>query len=245
MSDPTRTALITGAAGGIGRAVVEALQGAGHSVAALDIDGAALATLPRGTVALPVDPTDARATERAVDEAVRRLGGLDLVVNNAGLVDRIAPLHRTDDALWRRVFAVNLEAPMVIGRRVVPHLIERGGGTIVTIASVAGLRGGAAGAAYTASKHAVIGLVKHIAWHYADRDVYSVAIAPGPVAPTGMSMVGADDEGVAATEPVLATARRTATPQEIARLVLRLADPDLARLVNGAVLPADSGWSAG
>ncbi len=120
--------------------------------------------------------------DAVVERAVAAFGGLDVLVNNAGVMDRMSALAETDDAEWERVIRINLTAPFLLTRAALPHMLAAGHGSILFTASEAGLRGGAAGAAYTAAKHGVIGLVKNLAVMYRKQGIRANAIAPGPTA---------------------------------------------------------------
>ncbi len=182
--------------------------------------------------------------DRVTATAVERFGGVDVLVNNAGIMDRMSALGETDDAEWERVIRVNLTAPFLLTRAALPHMLAAGGGAIVFTASEAGLRGSAAGAAYTASKHGIIGLVKSLAVMYRKQGIRANAIAPGPTV-TGIQV----DTRTEAHGPALigqfigGNIGRIGTAEEQAAAIVFLAS-DAAAFVNGAVLPVDDGWSA-
>ena len=150
------------------------------------------------------------------------------------------------DELWRRVLGISLEGPMFTSRRAVQHMLATGGGAIVNVASTAALHGGGAGAAYTASKHALVGLTRNTAWMYAKRGIRCNAICPGAtitnIAET-MPPDRVDPAGAARVMAFTALAPAYLEPGDIAALALFLAS-DEARHVNGAVIPVDAGWSA-
>jgi len=120
--------------------------------------------------------------EAMINTAVNTYGRLDVLVNNAGIMDRATPVADCSDELWNRVMAVNLNGPFYACRLAVPIMQKQGGGSIINTASVAGVRGGAAGVAYTSSKHAVLGLTKNIAGYYAKDGIRCHALCPGAVA---------------------------------------------------------------
>ena len=128
------------------------------------------------------DIADQATAEGLVDLAVSTYGRLDVLVNNAGVMDYMQGVGEVADDIWRRVLGINLDGPMFTMRRAVPTMVEQGGGAIVNIASTAGIHGGAAGAAYTASKHALVGLTRNTAWMYATAGVRCNAICPGATA---------------------------------------------------------------
>src|SRR5208337_2038062 len=111
--------------------------------------------------------------QRAVTTAVQRFGKLDIVVNNAGILDKMKPVAEVDDDLWDTVLNTNLMGPMRFFRAAIPEMEKAGGGVFVTISSLGGMHGGTAGAAYTASKHAVLGLAKNVAYIYANKNIRS------------------------------------------------------------------------
>jgi len=245
-------AIVTGAGSGIGRAVAVRLAAGGAHVAAADVDAGRLDELGTTCVDGPGSLTPIRADVSKpadVDElvaAAAALGdGLRIVCNVAGILDAMAPVHEVDDEQWARVLGVNLNGPFHVCRRAVPELLRAGGGSIVNVASIAALKGGTAGTAYTVSKHALIGLTRSIAWMYADAGIRCNAVCPGGVATSiGTSAPVRSQSGTTRMGPGLAQAVRTGRPEEVAGVVAFLASAD-ASLVNGAVVTADAGWSAG
>lgn len=118
--------------------------------------------------------------DAVVARAVAEFGGVDILVNNAGTMDRMSAAHETDDVEWERVLRIDLTAPFLLTRAVLPHMLNAGTGCLVFTGSEAGLRGGAAGAAYTAAKHGITGLVKNLAVMYREQGIRTNMIAPGP-----------------------------------------------------------------
>jgi hypothetical protein len=135
-----------------------------------------------------------------IGAAIERHSTLDVLVNNAGIMDRFLPAAETPDELWERVLKVNLTGPFLATKRAIGPMLEGGSGVIVNIASVSGLRGGAAGAAYTASKHGLIGLTKNTAANFATEGIRCVAICPGGV-DTGISPGESLESGIRHVEP--------------------------------------------
>lgn len=242
-----KVALVTGAGSGIGQATVLRLVGEGASVIGLDVNAQGLeatrALLPDagGSARLVV----ADVTKQAdVDEVVAAAGRIDILVNNAGVMDHFLPLTEMDDAVWDRVLAINLTGVMRLTRAVLPGMRASGGGAIVTTASEASLRAGASGAAYTTSKHGVIGLVRHVAYFYGPDGVRSNAVLPGGVATgIGATALPRSDWAIARARPALATGGPTAQPDQIAAAISWLASEEASN-VNGALLTDDGGWSA-
>ncbi|MFF4255211.1 SDR family NAD(P)-dependent oxidoreductase [Streptomyces sp. NPDC001663] len=245
-----RSVIVTGAGSGIGRAaaVAFAAEGAKVLVADLNADGAKAVVeeieQAGGTaVAVVGDLSEQSVVDQVVQAAVDGFGGVDVLVNNAGIMDRMSALADVDDAEWERVIRVNLTAPFLLTRAVLPHMLQASRGAIVSTASEAGLRGSAAGAAYTASKHGVVGLTKSLAVMYRKQGIRANAIAPGGTATA--IVVDADQaaHGPAALGPHFVNVGRIAQPEEQAAAILFLAS-DAASNINGVVLPVDDGWAA-
>ncbi|MFJ8254360.1 SDR family NAD(P)-dependent oxidoreductase [Streptomyces sp. NPDC094466] len=246
-----RSVIVTGAASGIGRAAALAFAAGGDRVLAADLDAAGVEeTVRRITVAGGVaraavgDLAEQRVVDAVVARAVAEFGGVDVLVNNAGVMDRMSAAHETDDAEWDRVLRVDLTAPFLLTRAVLPHMLTAGSGCLVFTGSEAGLRGGAAGAAYTAAKHGVTGLVKNLAVMYRAQGIRANMIAPGPTA-TGMSVDSRPDaHGPSVVGSLIgANIGRIGSADEQAAAIVWLAS-GAASFVNGAVLPVDDGWSA-
>jgi len=179
-----RTAIVTGAARGIGFAVARKLLASGAAVALWDVDAAALAPAAAslkaagGVGAAIVDVTDAASIGGAVDALIRDFGKIDILVNNAGITGGNAPLWELSPELWRRVVEVNLTGPYLVCRAVVPHMIAKGYGRIVNIASIAGKDGNPNASHYSASKAGLIGLTKSLAKELATTGVVVNCVTP-------------------------------------------------------------------
>jgi len=239
-----RVAIITGAGSGIGLAMTRRFLSEGASVVGGDVADDHLATLETldGATAIRADVTSRSDVERLV-QAASGLGRLDIVVNNAGIMDRFLPVGEVTDEMWNRVLAVNLTGPMLLSRAALPAMLEAGSGVIINIVSIGGLVGGRAGVAYTASKHGLIGLTKNVAATYGADGIRCVAIAPGGVS-TGIPLGGEPSErGYATLSKSLQSNPRMGEPGEIANLAVFLAS-DGASFINGAVIVADGGWLA-
>jgi NAD(P)-dependent dehydrogenase (short-subunit alcohol dehydrogenase family) len=187
---PGRRALVTGGASGLGLGLVERLAAVGARVVALDVDATALSALaarfPAGEVrTAQVDVTDDAAVDAAVAAAVTELGGLDLLVNSAG-VFAFRSIEATDPALWDRILDVNLRGTYLVLRAAIPALKASGHAAVVNIASDAGKRGYPLLAAYCASKFGVVGLTQAVAAEVAGDGVRVNAVCPATVAETGM-----------------------------------------------------------
>jgi NAD(P)-dependent dehydrogenase (short-subunit alcohol dehydrogenase family) len=242
--------VVTGAGSGIGRAAALrfAAEGARVVVADLNADTAQAVTeeirAAGGAAEVVVgDLSDQAVVDRVVDTAVTSFGGVDVLVNNAGIMDSMSATADVTDAEWERVLRVNLTAPFLLARAVLPHMLAKGSGAIVNTASEAALRGSAAGTAYTVAKHGIVGLTKSLAVMYRTAGIRTNAIAPGATM-TGIS-VTADPEahGPAVLVPYLQAIGRISSPEEQAAAIVFLASA-AASNINGAILPVDNGWSA-
>lgn len=248
-----KVAIITGGGSGIGRATCELFASLGATVVVSDIAETAHETVSAiesagGTASAVIgDISDSAVADSTVATAVERHGKLDVLVNNAGIMDRFAGAANTTDDVWERILRVNLNGPFFLTRAALKVMVPAGGGSIVNVASAAGLRGAAAGVAYTASKHGVVGLTRNTAYAYAKQGIRANAVAPGGVETNVMTadvQQNIDQEGLAAISPVHQSALRNGQAIEQANLIAFLAS-DAAINVNGAIIPNDGGWFAG
>ena len=243
-----RTALISGAVGGIGRATAELFAREGAALALADLDEAALAAFAEGLAAngadvltVGLDVTSAHGWSRAVDAVRDRFGGLDVLVTLAGVVDWPG-IEDTTTQAWDRVIAVNQTGTWLGMRATLPLLRASGNGSIVTTSSVLGLIGSGAAAAYQASKGAVRLLTKTAAVEYARQGVRVNSVHPGVVA-TPMIRKLLDEQGDDQPDVARTPMRRAARPAEIAPAFLYLAS-DEASFVTGSELVVDGGLTA-
>ncbi|MFC8600599.1 SDR family NAD(P)-dependent oxidoreductase [Isoptericola sp. NPDC057191] len=239
-----QTVVVTGAASGIGRAVAARVAREGGRVVAVDLAKEKLdelaATLPDAEVVTVAGDITSAAS---VEEIVRAAGDrVDALANVAGIMDDMGAVHELTDAMWERVMRVNVDGTMRLMRAVLPGMLAAGRGRIVNVASEAGLRGSAAGAAYTASKHAVVGLTKSSAVMYAGTGVQVNAVAPGGVA-TGIQVPGQAEFGGARLGRFMGNIPGIATAEHLAASITFLLSTDAVNL-NGAILASDGGWSA-
>ncbi|MFC8733088.1 SDR family NAD(P)-dependent oxidoreductase [Luteimicrobium sp. NPDC057192] len=242
-----RTAVVTGAGSGIGRATALRLAGEGARVVATDVVPERLAVLSSELAGAGADVVTVAgdvAEQTTVDAVLRATGGtVDALANVAGIMDGFLPTAEVDDGTWDRVLAVNLTAVMRLTRAVLPLMVAAGRGTVVNVGSEAGLRGASAGAAYTTSKHALVGLTRSTAFFYAPAGIRCNLVAPGGVA----TNIEAPFRSRLAEErlgPVFqAVVPPIATPEQLAAAITWLLSDDSAN-VTGAVLPSDGGWSA-
>ncbi|MCC9205659.1 SDR family NAD(P)-dependent oxidoreductase [Arthrobacter sp. zg-Y769] len=239
-----RTIIVTGAGSGIGRATAGRIAREGGRVIAVDIAEVRIKELAEelGDAIVPVagDLTDAAAIDRIMAASGAKIDGL---ANVAGINDDFSPLHEVSDAMWQKIFAVNVEGVMRLTRAVLPTMLEARKGSIVNITSEAGLRGSASGVAYTASKHAVVGITRSTAFMYAREGIRVNAVAPGGVA-TGIPMGGKTSEyGEARLSPARVNIPGLASAEDLAASITFLLSDDGVN-INGAILPSDGGWSA-
>jgi NAD(P)-dependent dehydrogenase (short-subunit alcohol dehydrogenase family) len=244
-----RVAVITGAGSGIGKAMATGFAKAGGFVMVGDINlGAAQETVAElgGThVAVAVDISDEESVARMVTSAVDTFGRIDVLCNNAGILDTMTLPAETTLEEWDRVLRINLTGTFLVTRAVLPVMLEQGAGAIINTASEAGIRGGAAGLPYTASKHGIVGMTRNVAWAYANVGIRCNAIVPGPVfSGAAGSIPGFNEKGVERLRPVISLNQHVALPEQIADAALFLAS-DAASFINGAIVPVDAGWSAG
>ena len=240
-----KLAVITGAAQGIGRRTAETFAAAGYSLALLDLQ-ACTATLNSVAGCDAADFAGDISDESMVEataEAIRaRWNRVDVLVNNAG-ISSIARAETIDARTFRRVLEVNLVAPFLLARVFGRMMLQQRSGSIVNVASIAGLAGIADRAAYNASKHGLIGLTRTLAAEWGGRGVRCNAVCPGWVK-TEMDVADQasgsyTDEDIIDVNPM----GRFASPDDIARAILFLADPQQSGFVNGHALVVDGGWT--
>jgi NAD(P)-dependent dehydrogenase (short-subunit alcohol dehydrogenase family) len=242
-----RVAIVTGAAQGIGRRTAESFAMAGYSLALMDLqscDATLAAVRAQGVDAVELvgDICDEAVVARAVETVRRRWNRADVLVNNAG-ISFISPAERVEAHAFRRVLEVNLVAPFVLAKGFGSLMLEQGEGSIVNVASIAGLVGICDRTAYNASKHGLIGLTRTLATEWGGRGVRCNAVCPGWVK-TEMDVAdqasgGYTDDDIIGVNPM----GRFATPDDIAQTILFLADPAKSGFINGQALPVDGGWT--
>jgi NAD(P)-dependent dehydrogenase (short-subunit alcohol dehydrogenase family) len=241
-------AVVTGAARGLGRVLACKLAEAGYDLVLCDLsplDGTVAESEARGVrvVAETVDVAsegDIDRLEAAARDAFERV---DVLVNNAG-ISHLVPAEETRVDEWRRVLDVNLTGPFLLCRRFGVAMLAARSGSIVNIASIAGLRGVSHRAAYNASKHGLVGLTSTLAAEWGGRGVRVNAVCPGWIKTEmdeeDQTAGGYTDDDITGRVPLA----RFADPDDIAEAVLFLADPARSGFVNGVALPVDGGWTA-
>lgn len=245
-----RTAIVTGASSGIGRASAIKLAEAGANVVVADVNvegGKETVSAITGAGGIAVfqatDVSSRAQVEALVQRAVDAYGGLDLAFNNAGIEGGMAPVTECTDETWDRTIAVNLSSVFYSMRAEIPEMLKRGGGAIVNCASIAGLVGFGTLPAYVASKHGVVGITKTAALECAEQGIRVNALCPGVIrTPMVERVTHGDPEveaGFVAGEPV----HRMGTPEEMADVVVWLLS-DRSSFVTGQAIAADGGWTA-
>lgn len=239
-----KTIVVTGAASGIGRATAARVAREGGRVVAVDVSAKRLAEFAASLPDAEIVTVAGDITQQeSIDEIVAAAGErIDALANVAGINDDFSPLHETTDAMWDRVMGVNVTGAFKLSRAVLPAMIAAGAGSIVNIASEAGLRGSASGNAYTTSKHAVIGLTRSAAFMYGPQGIRVNAVAPGGVA-TGIPFpANVSEAGQARLAPFQGAIPTLATAEQLAASITFLLSDDGVNL-NGVILPSDGGWS--
>lgn len=238
-----KVVIVTGAGSGIGRATASRIAREGGTVVAVDISAERIEELAASTpganiITVTGDITNAADVAAIVEAAGPRIDGL---ANVAGIMDDMTPLHEVSEAVWKRVFAVNVDGMFQLTKAVLPVMLSAGSGSIVNVASEAALRGSAAGLAYTASKHAVVGITRSSAFMYAGSGIRVNAVAPGPVA-TNIEATFASELGQERIGALLTNIPPVAESAQLAASITFLLSDDGTN-VTGVVLPSDGGWS--
>lgn len=248
-----KTVVVTGASSGMGREIALRFAKEGANVLAVARRADRLNQLVEDTkdfegkiIAYSADVTDKDKVEAMIDEAIKQFGKLDVLVNNAGIMDDMSGVGDINDEMFDKVFDINVKSALYSMRKAVKYFEQVGGGNIINVASIGGLHGGIAGATYTASKHAVVGLTKNTAFMYAMKNIRCNAICPGAVATeiaTGDFMQKINQEGAARTGIGLALNPKYGMPNDIANVAVFLAS-DESGFINGQCIQVDGGWSA-
>ncbi len=248
-----KVALITGAGSGIGRAMALRFAKEGAKLVASDWNEETLDALVaelKGSGAevhgVQANVADQSQAEAMVQSAIDNYGRLDILVNNAGVMDNNQGIAELDDDLYRRVMSINVDGPVFATRVAVRQMVKQGGGAILNVASVAAVGGGAAGVAYTMSKHAVVGLTKSTAFIYSPEGVRCNALIVGGVETNIMGSVDMskmDPYGSARIQAGLGAIPPMLQAEDISNVALFLVS-DEAKRISGALVAADGGWKA-
>ncbi len=247
-----KVVIVSGAGSGIGRKAALQFATMGAKVAIWDInrETAEETSVQIGrkdaTLTVVADISDEHGVGAGFDKVIKRWGQIDVLCNNAGVMDRVQRAADVTLATWERVMRVNATGTFLMTRAVLPHMLSRKRGAIVNTASAAGTRGGAAGVAYSAAKHAVVGITRNVATMYRDDGIRCNAVCPGATNTNIASTADGpfDQSGWASLNGTLASLGSMREPDEIASAIVFLAS-DAASYVNGAILAVDGGWTAG
>lgn len=246
-------AVVTGASSGMGRDIAYLFAKEGATVYAVARRVDRLEELATSTkdfegkiIPCGADLMHQVDAEKIIETAYTQSGRLDILVNNAGIMDDFSAVGDVKDEMLQKVFALNVFAPFYTSRRAIEIFLKQGSGNIINVSSIGGLFGTRAGATYTASKHAVVGLTKNTGYMYAKKNIRCNAICPGGVdteVGIGEFMGHINEAGMGVIMPNLTGNPRSGSGMEIANIALFLASDD-SSLINGQCLVADSGWTA-
>jgi NAD(P)-dependent dehydrogenase (short-subunit alcohol dehydrogenase family) len=244
-----KSVIITGAASGMGRAMAILFAKEGADLMLVDLHQNELDELKKQTAnpakvqTFVCDMAKDTEVKAMFDAVVNSRHRVDIVINNAGIMDDFMPVDKLTNEQWNRVMGVNINGPFYLCRLAVAKMLEQQSGVIVNVASIGGLMGARAGAAYTSSKHALIGLTKNIGFMYAKQGIRCNAIAPGGVN-TGIGKnMHPEPFGYERCTSGGASMPRMGEAEEIAETALFLAS-EAASFINGAIITADAGWTA-
>lgn len=246
-----KIAIITGSAAGIGKAIATQYAEEGAKVVIADFNEELLqttvhelTTAGHEAIGVKVNVAVEQDIEKMIEQTINSFGCVDILVNNAGVGDNMQAAQNVEDPTWERVMDINVTGVMRGMRKVIPLFLENGGGIIVNMASISGLTGGRAGLAYTAAKHAVVGMTKNIASQYGPQNIRCNAIAPGHI-DTGFaaSMENIDPFGMEIATRGVNLIPMAGNVKDVSKIALFLASDESA-FINGVTVAADAGWSA-
>ena len=248
-----KVAIVTGASSGMGRDIAYLFAKEGATVYAVARRVDRLEELANSTkdfagkvIPFGADLMKKEDAEKMIDAAMKEYGRLDILVNNAGIMDDFSPVGEVKDEMLEKVFALNVYAPFYTSRKAIEIFLKQESGNIINVSSIGGLFGARAGATYTASKHALVGLTKNTGFMYAKNNIRCNAICPGGVdteVGIGEFMGNINETGMNIIMPNTVGNPRSGTGMEIATIALFLASED-SSFVNGQCIVADSGWTA-
>jgi NAD(P)-dependent dehydrogenase (short-subunit alcohol dehydrogenase family) len=244
-----KTVIITGASSGMGKAIALLFAGEGAKLVLADIKKDALNELADSinknngkAIGIVCNVAVENDVKNMIETAISNYGSIDVLVNNAGIMDDFMPVDMVSNDLWKRIMSVNVDGPFYACRLAVPQMLKQGKGVIINISSVGGLYGSRAGAAYTTSKHALIGLSKNIGFMYAQKGIRCNAIAPGGVNTNIGEGMQPNPFGYERCISGAGSMPRMGESDEIAKTTLFLASDD-SSFVNATVVTADGGWT--
>lgn len=244
--------VITGGASGMGKAMVKGFLKEGAKVVAVDINEARLSEMAAeeataNLITLAADISKKDTNEKMIDLAIEKFGGLDILINNAGILDNYMNVGEMADDVWDRVLQINLTAPMYATRKAVNYFLKNSiKGNIINIGSVGSIAGARGGAAYVSTKHAIAGFTKNTAQAYGRSGIRCNLIAPGSVETNITESVNQANMNKAGLDILMAGIGSNigqGKPEDIANVALFLASED-SSFINGAIIVADSGWTA-
>lgn len=244
-----KVAIVTGAGSGLGKEIALLFAQQGAKVFATDINQTALEDLQKDHSNIAIKKINMGIESEVKDmiqSAITTFGKVDILVNNAGVMDNFQPVGDCDENTWKRVMDINLNGVFHAMHATVPHMLENKSGNIINVSSVGGLFGARAGAAYTASKHAVIGLTKNTGYMYAKMGIRCNAIAPGAMETNIGNTIDFSKITPLVNDRIMSGMvlnPRSSKPSEVAQVALFLASED-SSFVNASVVTADGGWSA-
>lgn len=246
-----KAAIITGAASGMGRSMSYLYAKEGAKVIAADVNPSGIESLleevrdfPGEITPYKVDVSKREEVEGMINFAVEKYGKLNILINNAGIMDGMMPVGELTDELWENVMNINLNSIMFACRHAINIMLEESGGCIINTASVGGLNGCRAGAAYTASKFAVVGLTRNIGYMYANHGIRCNAICPGGVETNiGVGLRTPSQFGMERAGKGTMLSPRFGSAEEVASVAVFLGS-DEASFVNGTAITVDGGWTA-
>ncbi|NLY73410.1 MAG: SDR family oxidoreductase [Tissierellia bacterium] len=248
-----KVAIVTGASGGMGRDIARLFAEEGATVYAAARRIERLEELAETSkdfqgkiIPYGVDLMSKEDTEKMMDFVIEDAGKLDILINNAGIMDDFSPVGDVTDEMLKRVFDLNVFSLFYSMRKAIQIFEKQGNGNIVNISSIGGLYGARAGAVYTASKHAVVGLTKNTGFMYATKNIRCNAICPGGVETeiaASEFMKDINMKGMERIMTMMGGNPRTGTGDEIATVALFLASDD-SSFLNGQAIAVDSGWTA-
>ncbi|OLS01550.1 glucose 1-dehydrogenase [Tissierella creatinophila] len=245
-----KVVLLTGASSGMGREMALLFAKEGAKVVAVARRKDRLEELSKEAVELNGEVTTLEGDvsknediDKMVDFTMDKYGKIDVLINNAGVLDNFTPVGELTDELWDKVLNINLTAPMKLMRKVLPIMEEQKQGNIINTSSLGGLHGGRAGAAYSASKFGLTGITKNVAYMYAEKGIRCNAICPGGVETEIMSQFQPSEFGMERIMKGTTNNIRSGSGKEIANIALFLAS-DESSFISGDTIVADAGWSA-